>query len=147
MLVRVISWKWKEGLKWNLIYKKMAVRKKVHCTRTIVLSCICIALSPHNNYSYGCLSGPYLRKYIGDGNEIWFIDTWQWEEGQCTKPSSFPVYIELSLLNIVFVMVACPGHIFESTKGIMIKFGTYIDVNERKCSRQKNIILSYILIE
>jgi len=29
-------------------------------------------------------------------------------------------------------MVAYPGHIFESTKGIEVKLGTYIDVNERK---------------
>ena len=34
-------------------------------------------------------------------------------------------------------MVACPGHILESTKGIEIKLGTYIDVNERKCRRQE----------
>jgi len=34
-------------------------------------------------------------------------------------------------------MVACPGHIFESTKGIEIKLDTYIDVNERKCLRQE----------
>jgi len=30
-------------------------------------------------------------------------------------------------------MVACPGHILESTKGIELKLGTYIDVNETKC--------------
>jgi len=34
-------------------------------------------------------------------------------------------------------MDACPGHILESTQGIEIKLGTYIDVNERKCSRQE----------
>jgi len=34
------------------------------------------------------------------------------------------------------MMVACPSHILESTKGIKIKLGTYIDVNERKYSRQ-----------
>jgi len=34
-------------------------------------------------------------------------------------------------------MVACPNHILESTKGIEIKLGTYIDVNERKCKRQE----------
>jgi len=28
-------------------------------------------------------------------------------------------------------MVAYPGHILESTKGIEIKLGTYIDVNKR----------------
>jgi len=32
----------------------------------------------------------------------------------------------------------------ESTKGIEIKLGTYIDVNERTCRRQE---LSYILLE
>jgi len=34
-------------------------------------------------------------------------------------------------------MVACPGYILESTNLIEIKFGTYIDVNERKYSRQE----------
>jgi len=35
-------------------------------------------------------------------------------------------------------MDVCPGHILESTKGIEIKLGTYIDVNERKkCRRQE----------
>jgi len=33
-------------------------------------------------------------------------------------------------------MVAYPGHILGSTKGIEIKLGTYIDVNERKYIRQ-----------
>jgi len=36
-------------------------------------------------------------------------------------------------------MVAYPKHIFESTKGIGIKLGTYIGVNERKYRWQKNI--------
>jgi len=30
-----------------------------------------------------------------------------------------------------------PVRALESTKGIEIKLGTYIDVNERKCRRQK----------
>jgi len=34
-------------------------------------------------------------------------------------------------------MVDCPEHILESTKGIEIKLGTYIDFNERKYSRQE----------
>jgi len=34
-------------------------------------------------------------------------------------------------------MVAYPGHILESTKGIEIKLGIYIDVNERKYRRQE----------
>ena len=34
---------------------------------------------------------------------------------------------ELSPLNhLFFIMVACPGHILESTKGIEIKLDTYI---------------------
>ena len=36
-----------------------------------------------------------------------------------------------------FIMDACPRHILESTKGIEIKLGTYIDFNERKCRRQE----------
>jgi len=35
---------------------------------------------------------------------------------------------ELSPLNHFFIMVAYPGHILESTKGIEIKLGTYIVV-------------------
>ena len=34
-------------------------------------------------------------------------------------------------------MVAYPGHILENTKGIEIKLGTYIDVNERKYRRRQ----------
>jgi len=34
-------------------------------------------------------------------------------------------------------MVACSGHILESTKGIEIKLHTYIDVNAMKCRRQE----------
>ena len=34
-------------------------------------------------------------------------------------------------------MVDYPGHILESTKGIEIKLGTYIDVNERKYRRRQ----------
>jgi len=34
-------------------------------------------------------------------------------------------------------MVACPGYIFESTKGIEIKLGTYNAVNKRKYRRQE----------
>jgi len=34
-------------------------------------------------------------------------------------------------------MVAYLGNILESTKGIEIKLGTYIDVNERKYRRQE----------
>ena len=35
-------------------------------------------------------------------------------------------------------MDACLGHIFISTKGIEIKLGTYIDVNERTYRRQES---------
>ena len=35
------------------------------------------------------------------------------------------------------IKVAYPGHILDSTKGIEIKLGTYIDVNERKYRRQE----------
>jgi len=34
-------------------------------------------------------------------------------------------------------MVAYPCHILESTKGIEIKLGTYIDIIERKYRRQE----------
>jgi len=37
----------------------------------------------------------------------------------------------------VFIMDACTGHILENTRGIVFKHGTYIDVNERKYSRQE----------
>jgi len=40
-------------------------------------------------------------------------------------------------ITIFFIIDACLCHILESTKGIEIKLGTYIDVNERKCSRQE----------
>jgi len=32
---------------------------------------------------------------------------------------------------------ACPGHILETPKGIEIKLGTYIDVNEKKCRKRE----------
>ena len=38
----------------------------------------------------------------------------------------------LPLTIYLFIMVACPGHILDSTKWIEIKLGTYIDVNECK---------------
>ena len=46
------------------------------------------------------------------------------------------LYIDRVIHNF-FIMVACPGHILECTKGIEIKLGTYIDVNERKYRRQE----------
>ena len=49
------------------------------------------------------------------------------------------LYILLSYLplTIFFIMVAYPGHILESTKGIEVKLDTYINVNERKYRRQE----------
>jgi len=43
-------------------------------------------------------------------------------------------------------MDSCLGHILESTKGIEIKLGTYIYVNE-KVRKTRTIILPYILLE
>jgi len=46
-------------------------------------------------------------------------------------------------------MVAYPGHILDSTKGIEIKFGTNINVNERKYRRKgpySNILLELSLL-
>ena len=44
-------------------------------------------------------------------------------------------------------MVAYPGHILESTKGIKIKVCTYIDVNERKYKdKNHNPILHFTWI-
>jgi len=34
-------------------------------------------------------------------------------------------------------MVACSGHILENTRGIEIRLGTYIDVNEGKSGGQE----------
>jgi len=54
------------------------------------------------------------------------------------KPYSYPAYLQCYLpLTIFFIMDLCPGHILESTQGIEIKLGTYIDVNKRKCRRQE----------
>jgi len=60
-------------------------------------------------------------------------------EGHCTRTIILScICTELSPLTIYFlIMVACPGCIFESTKGIEMKLGTYIDVNKRKCRRQE----------
>ena len=47
-----------------------------------------------------CLSGPYLGKYKRDCNGTWFIDRWQWEEGQCTRTIIIPcILTKLSPLN------------------------------------------------
>ena len=44
---------------------------------------------------------------------------------------------ELSHINLFSIMVAYPGHILESTKGVVIKLGTCIDVHERIYRRQE----------
>ena len=81
---------------------------------------------------------PYFGKYQRDRNETWFIDRQQWGKGQCTKKIILTcILTDLSPHNHVFIIDACLGHILESTKGIEIKLGTYIDVNERKCRRQE----------
>ena len=79
----------------------MAVRGSALCTRTTILPCIFIELSPHYHFFH--------------------------------------------------IIVACPGHILESTKRIKIQLGTYINVNERKCSRQEpysylTFYLSYLAL-
>ena len=51
------------------------------------------------------------------------------------NPTLF-IYSVISL-NHFFIMVACPGHISESTKEIEIKLAPYIDVKERKYRRQE----------
>jgi len=71
-----------------------------------------------------------LGKYKRDWNKNWFIDRWQSEEGQCTRTIILSsIFTELSPINLFFllIMVAYPGHILESTNGIEIKLGTYID--------------------
>ena len=50
----------------------------------------------------------------------------------CTRTIPY-IFTELSPLTIYsLIMIACPGHVLESTVGIEIKLGTYIDVNEGK---------------
>ena len=57
---------------------------------------------------------------------------------ECTRTITLPCILPSYLpLTIFFIMVAYPGHILESTKGIEIKLGTYIDVNGRKYRRQE----------
>jgi len=72
-----------------------------------------------------CLSGPYLEKYKSDCNETWFINKWQYEEGQCTRTIILPgIFTELFPHNhLFFIMDACLSNIFKSTKGIGMKLG------------------------
>jgi len=76
----------------------------VLCTITIILPFILTELSPLNHlFNKGCLSGPYLGKYIRDWNETWFIDRWQLEEVQCTRTIILLfILTELSPLNHLF---------------------------------------------
>jgi len=58
--------------------------------------------------------------------------------GQCTRTIILPgLFIELSPYNHFSIGDACPGHIVQSTKGIEMKLGSYVDVNKRKCRRQE----------
>ena len=108
--------------------------------RTIILPCICVELSPLNYLFFhpGWLSEPYLGKYIMDWDKTWFIDRWQWEKLKWTRTITIP-FIVLSYLPVIilFILVAYPGHILESTKGVEIKLGTYIYVNEREYIKQE----------
>jgi len=66
-----------------------------------------------------------------------FIDRWQYEERQCTITIILPcIFTELSPLNHVFIVVACPAHILLSKKGIGMKLGLLIDGSKRKCCAQ-----------
>ena len=48
------------------------------------------------------------------------------------------IFTELSPLNFVCVIMdACLSNILESTKGIKMKLGLYIDASERKCRAQE----------
>jgi len=46
-------------------------------------------------------------------------------KGNAQEPCSFSVYLQsnLPLTNYFFIMDACPGHIYISTKGIEMKIG------------------------
>ena len=137
MPVRAISCKVQKGLKWNLDRWRW---EEGQYTRTIILPNIFTELSPlkHSLFHNGWLSEPYLGKYTRDSNETWFIDRWQWVEGLCTRTITLPcILLSYLSVTIFFIMVACLGHVLESTKGIEIKLGTYIDVNKRKWRRQE----------
>ena len=84
---QAISWKVQKGLKWNLVYRKMAVK-----TRAV-----------HKNHNLTL----YIYRVI--------------------SPQQFYFYI----------LVACPGHTLDGTKGIKMKLGLYIDGSELKGSAQE----------
>ena len=74
---------------------------------------------------------PFVRPSVGhlvrrkskttDGIKTFFLDRWQWEEGQCTIIIILLcILTELSPLNhLFFIMDACLGHILESTNAII----------------------------
>jgi len=76
-------------------------------------------------YGYDFTFFLYECRMYRDLNETWFIDRWQYEEGQCTITIILPcIFTELSPHNYLFFIIdACPGHILESTKGIEVKLG------------------------
>jgi len=52
------------------------------------------------------------------------------EEVSCIRPIIYPVYVQCYLpIIIAFIMDYCLGTILESTHGIKIKLGAYIDIN------------------
>jgi len=85
----------------------------------------------------------YLGRQITLKLLLGYIYRWQWGEGRTVPINHNPTLYIYWVISPFFIMVACPGHILESTKGIEIKLCTYIDVNERKKTR--TIILSYNL--
>ena len=90
---------------------------------TIIILCIfyyLLSYLPITIFHKCCLSGPYLERYKRDWNETWFIERWQWEEGQNPRTIILPcIFIELSPLNLVFVIMdVCPGHILKVQKGL-----------------------------
>ena len=79
----------------------MSVRGRAE-PRTIIIPCIFIELSSLNHFFLhnGCLSGPYLWKYLRDWNKTWFVDRWQWEKELCTITIILPfIFTELSPIN------------------------------------------------
>ena len=139
--VRTLSGKWLHC--WHLNKTWYIDRwqwREMKNRRTIILPCICVELSPLNYLFFhpGWLSEPYLGKYTMDWDKTWFIDRWQWEKVKWTRTITIP-FIVLSYLpvTILFILVAYPGHILESTIGVEIKLGTYIYVNEREYRRQE----------
>ena len=71
------------------------------------------------------------------GIKIKLIDRLQREEVQCTRTITILcILLSYLPLTIFFIIVTYPGHLGKY-KGIEIKLGIYIDVNERKYRRQE----------